>query len=178
MSSDLWIFGYGSLMWDPGFTFVERQNARAKGWRRSFCMSSIHYRGTAQSPGLVLALDESQSDHCDGVGFRVAPERAAETLAILRERELISYAYHEVRLPISLADGACVQAITYVINRDGEQYFPDPELKHQAAIIARARGTKGPNRDYLFATVDHLQTMGIDDPDLCLLADLVRAIAD
>lgn len=176
MSSDLWVFGYGSLMWDPGFAYAQRQGARASGWRRSFCMTSIHYRGTADSPGLVLALDQSQANHCDGVAFRVAPEQAAKTLQILRERELISYAYHEVTLPITLQDGSVVDAVTYVINRAGEQYFPDADLTRQAAIIAGAQGTKGPNRDYLFATVDHLQTMGIQDPDLRRLADLVRAI--
>lgn len=178
MSSDLWVFGYGSLMWDPGFAFVQRAGARASGWRRSFCMTSIHYRGTKDAPGLVLALDQSPQDHCDGVAFGVAADHADQTLATLRARELISYAYHEVTMPITLQDGAVVDAVTYVINRAGEQYFPDPDLSQQAAIIARARGTKGANRDYLFATVDHLQEMGIADPDLIELARMVRAIPD
>ncbi len=176
MSADLWVFGYGSLMWDPGFGFVQRAAARASGWRRSFCMTSIHYRGTVDSPGLVLALDQSPQDHCDGVAFRVAAEKADATLAALRARELISYAYHEVTLPVTLEGGARVDAVTYVINRAGEQYFPDPDLDRQAAIIARAEGAKGPNRDYLFATVDHLTAMGINDPELQDLARRVRAI--
>ncbi len=176
MHEELWVFGYGSLMWDPGFDFVERRPARALGWRRSFCMTSIHYRGTAEAPGLVLALDARAGDHCDGVGFRVGADKAAETLATLRARELISYAYHEVTILITLSDGAVAQAVTYVINRAGEQYFPDPDLNRQAEIIARAAGAKGPNRDYLFATVDHLAGMGIDDPDLRALAIMVQEI--
>ena len=89
MQETLWVFGYGSLIWDPGFPVAERVVARAQGWHRSFCMRSIHHRGTPDKMGLVLALDRAPA-FCDGVAFRVAPGAEAETLAALRERELIS----------------------------------------------------------------------------------------
>jgi cation transport protein ChaC len=141
-------------------------------------MSSVHYRGTVEIPGLVLALDASPADHCDGAAFRVAPELADETLATLRARELISYAYHEVTISITLADGTDVDAVTYVINREGAQYCGNLDLETQATIIARAHGTRGPNRDYLFATVDHLAEMGVDDQDLRALARMVQALPE
>ncbi len=92
MHEPLWVFGYGSLIWNPGFPVAERRLARAPGWRRSFCMRSIHHRGTEADPGLVLALDRADGAACDGVAFRVAPGAEAQTLADLRERELISSA--------------------------------------------------------------------------------------
>ena len=83
---DLWVFGYGSLIWNPGFEVEERRIARLPGWHRSFCMSSIHHRGTEEAPGLVLALDEAPGEHCDGVAFRVAAARRDATIAYLRDR--------------------------------------------------------------------------------------------
>ncbi len=101
----LWVFGYGSLIWNPGFPVAERQVARMQGWHRSFCMRSIHHRGTVENPGLVLALDRSDKGHCDGVAFRVAEGAEDDTVAALRERELISSAYLEMLLPVDLSIG-------------------------------------------------------------------------
>jgi glutathione-specific gamma-glutamylcyclotransferase len=172
----LWVFGYGSLIWDPCFAFAERQNGRVTGWRRSFCMWSVHYRGTAEAPGLVLALDEAADGVCDGVAFRVIPGHEAATLAALRERELISYAYREETVTVVLADGNAVQALTYVINRDHAQYNRDMTLEDQAQIIAQRHGVRGPNRDYLFATAEHLSDLGLADPDLDWLVTRVRGL--
>jgi cation transport protein ChaC len=96
-TDDLWVFGYGSLLWNPGFPVAETRVARLRGWHRSFCMSSIHHRGTPERPGLVLALDLAEGAHCDGLGFRVEARYAAQTIDYLRERELISSAYLETR---------------------------------------------------------------------------------
>ena len=101
MHTALWVFGYGSLIWDPGFPVAERRIATAKGWHRSFCMRSIHHRGTVDCPGLVLALDRAAAASCTGVAFRVQPGHEPATLAALRERELISSAYLELTLPVS-----------------------------------------------------------------------------
>ena len=177
MQDGLWVFGYGSLIWNPGFAFAEHRIGRLDGWRRSFCMSSIHYRGTPEQPGLVLALDRAAGEACQGVAFRVAPGAEAETLAYLRERELVSSAYLEERLPVTLDDGRAVEALTYVIDPDHCQYVGGLSLDDQARVIATAHGGNGPNCDYLFSTTAHLDTLGIADADLSWLVARVRAIS-
>lgn len=176
MADAMWVFGYGSLIWHPGFPVAERQVARLTGWHRSFCMSSIHHRGTAEAPGLVLALDAAPGATCAGVAFRVEPGAEAATLAALRERELVSSAYLERMLPVGLAGGGQVQALAYVIDPDHVQYVGGLPLERQAQIIAGATGGRGPNRDYLFATAAHLAELGIADADLEWLAARVRAL--
>lgn len=175
MAHDMWVFGYGSLIWHPGFPVAEFRIARLPGWHRSFCMRSIHHRGTPENPGLVLALDALPGAHCDGVAFRVAPGAEAQTLAELRERELISSAYLERELPVDLAHGGQVSALVYVIDPDHVQYCHLP-LEEQAQIIAHAVGGRGPNRDYLTATAQHLAQLGIGDPDLEWLVARVHAL--
>lgn len=172
----MWVFGYGSLIWHPGFPVAERQVARLTGWHRSFCMRSIHHRGTVTAPGLVLALDAAEGATCDGVAFRVEPGAEAETLAALRERELISSAYLERTLPVTLSGGGQVQALAYVIDPDHVQYCGGLALEEQAQIIAQATGGRGANRDYLFSTASHLADLGIADADLEWLAARVRAL--
>ena len=172
----LWVFGYGSLIWDPGFPVAERRIARAVGWHRSFCMRSIHHRGTPEAPGLVLALDRAAGATCAGVAFRVAPGCEAATLAALRERELVSSAYLELVLPV-LTDAGPLQALAYVIDPDHAQYCGGLPLAEQAQIIAAATGGRGANRDYLWSTAAHLAELGIADPDLEWLAKEVRRLA-
>ena len=176
MAADLWVFGYGSLLWNPGFSHVETVLATLDGYHRSFCMRSIHHRGTEADPGLVLALDAAAGALCRGMAFRVAPETHDETLAALRERELVSSAYVEARLPVSLKDGRVIEAVTYVIAPGHVQYCGGLALAEQAEIIAHAVGGRGPNRDYLFNTADHLAVLGIEDDELSGLARVVRAM--
>jgi cation transport protein ChaC len=172
----LWVFGYGSLIWNPGFPVADRQIARLDGWHRSFCMRSIHHRGSVEAPGLVLALDRQENALCDGVAFAVAPGQEDATVTALRERELVSSAYLETMLPVTLRQGGTVTALVYVIDPDHDQYCGGLPLEQQARIIARSVGRRGSNRDYLFSTADHLSALGITDPDLVWLADLVRQI--
>lgn len=172
----LWVFGYASLMWNPGFDAVERELATLHGYHRSFCMSSIHHRGTVEKPGLVLALDETESASCTGLALRVPDENVADTVAYLRERELISSAYVERLLPLRLARGEEVTALAYVVDADHEQYVAHLTLEEQARIIAHATGGRGPNTEYLWNTVSHLEELGIADADLDWLAARVRQI--
>jgi cation transport protein ChaC len=172
----MWVFGYGSLVWNPGFDTVERVIARLPGYRRSFCMRSIHHRGTPEAPGLVLALDRAPRGVCSGVALRADPDRAPEVLAYLRERELVSAAYHEARLPVVLSDGREVEAVTYVVDPDHDQYCGGLDLEEQAQIIARAHGGRGPNTEYLFNTEAHLRDLGLGDCDLDWLVRRVRVI--
>lgn len=171
----MWVFGYGSLIWHPGFPVAERRIGRAHGWHRSFCMRSIHHRGTETAPGLVLALDRAAGACCDGVAFRVTPGAEAATLAELRERELVSSAYLEQHLPVQCGDEV-LDCLTYVIDPDHVQYCGGLALEEQAQIIAGATGGRGPNRDYLWNTAAHLAELGIGDADLEWLAARVREL--
>ncbi len=173
----LWVFGYGSLMWNPGFEVTERVIARLSDYHRSFCMRSIHHRGTEADPGLVLALDAAPGTHCDGLALRVPAGEEPRVMAYLRERELISSAYLEERHPLALRDGRAVEAVAYVIDPHHVQYCGALALEEQAQIIARAVGGRGPNTEYLYNSAEHLQELGIADADLTWLAARVRALA-
>ncbi len=174
----LWVFGYGSLLWDPGFPVAETRRARLEGWHRSFCMRSVHHRGTLARPGLVLALDRAEGAACEGLALRVAEGAEAATLAGLRARELVSSAYLETRLPVRLAGGGAALALTFVIDPAHPQYCGGLPLETQARIIAAAAGGRGTNADYLWNTARHLADLGIDDADLDWLAARVKVIRD
>lgn len=171
----MWVFGYGSLIWNPGFPVAEHRIARLSGWRRSFCMRSIHHRGTQDVPGLVLALDRANDAQCDGVAFRVEPGAEAQTLADLRERELVSSAYLEMTLPVA-AGAETLDCLTYVIDPVHGQYCGGISLEDQAQIIAKAIGGRGPNAEYLLNTAAHLTDLGISDPDLAWLSARVQSL--
>lgn len=172
----LWVFGYASLLWNPGFPVAERRLARLDGWHRSFCMWSIHHRGTPEAPGLVLALDQADAAVCHGAALAVEPGAEEATIAYLRERELISSAYLERRVPIAFEDGGQAEALTYVIDPAHQQYCGDLPLEEQAQVIAKAIGGRGPNTEYLWNTADHLAEMGIADADLAWLSHRVRSL--
>jgi len=172
----LWVFGYGSLMWNPGFAWDERVPATLPGFARTFCMRSIHHRGTLEAPGLVLALDPALDASCRGLAFRVPPGEEGGTLQYLRERELISSAYVEETHRVALADGREVAALTYVVDTRHVQYCGGLDLETQARIIAEAVGGRGPNTEYLWNTVAHLRELGIEDAELVWLSERVRAL--
>ena len=171
----MWVFGYGSLLWNPGFEYQEQSVATLPGWHRSFCMRSIHHRGTTDDPGLVLALAARDGSHCQGLALSVASVDWKRTLDYLRERELISSAYLEKVLPIRLANGRYVDALTYVIDPGHVQYC-NLDVEEQAKIIARAVGGRGPNTEYLHNTASRLEKLGIKDADLDRLSARVREL--
>lgn len=173
----MWVFGYGSLLWNPGFTVAESVIATLPGYARSFCMRSIHHRGTEEKPGLVLALDEHAESACQGLALRVTDGDEDQTLEYLRERELISSAYLEKNLKIHLSDGRDVTAVVYVIDEDHVQYCGGMPLEEQAQIIAHAVGGRGPNTEYLYNTAEHLTEVGLHDPALEWLHDRVKTLA-
>ncbi|WP_299839548.1 gamma-glutamylcyclotransferase [uncultured Paracoccus sp.] len=176
MSSLHWVFGYGSLMWDPGFRVVESVTARLDGFARSFCLRSTRYRGTKEAPGLVLGLDEDPAAHCTGIALRFADQDRDEVLAYLREREMVTYAYREAILPVTLSDGRRVEALTYVMQRDHAQYAGNLSPCEQARIISGAQGLRGPNADYLFNTTRHLAQIGLSCAELDKLSEDVRRL--
>ena len=172
----MWVFGYGSLLWNPGFPVAHSELATLHGYARSFCMSSIHHRGTEEHPGLVLALDEQAEAHCKGLALAVEGGHEDRTLHELRERELISSAYVERMLDVHLDNGDVVNAVTYVIDAHHVQYCGGMPLEEQAQIIAHAIGGRGPNTEYLYNTTEHLAEIGLHDPDLEWLSQRVRSI--
>lgn len=173
-----WVFGYGSLIWDPGFAPAETARAWATGYARSFCLRSIQHRGTRTQPGLVLGLDEQGDAECSGLALRIADHDHDEVLAYLRARELVTDAYQEAILPLRLEDGRRVEALAYVMRRDHVQYAGGLALDEQARIIAQARGGRGPNAEYLFNTASHLTRIGLGDAVLDHLSDKVRKLLE
>jgi cation transport protein ChaC len=164
IDSDLWVFGYGSLMWRPGFDYVERTPGRLHGFHRSLCVYSKRYRGTPECPGLVLGLDRGGS--CPGLAFRVEREKVPETLAYLRERELTSHVYHEALRPVQLVDGQRVRALAYVVDRKHLQYAGRLPPEEVVRIVRQGCGVIGLNREYVVNTVQALAEIGMRDPRL------------
>ena len=159
---DIWIFGYGSLVWQPGFKYAQQEIGRLQNYKRSFCMWSIHYRGTPKNKGLVLALDKVQGAVCEGLLFRVRAKNVDKVLAYLRKRELISEAYLEVIIDVELVSGEIVKAYTYIVNRQHEQYAGSLTIEDQAIIINSAKGSIGPNNEYLFNVTRCLRDLNIN----------------
>jgi glutathione-specific gamma-glutamylcyclotransferase len=172
--SDFWVFGYGSLMWRPGFPFVEAVDARLFGAHRALCILSYVHRGNRDEPGLGFGVDQGGS--CRGVAFRVAPSDRDAVLAYLRERELVTNVYREVERPVRLAlsGGDEVSAVTYAVVRSHEQYAGRLPREDVLAMVRRGKGLSGENRDYVLATAEKLEHLGIHDP---LFAWLRRELA-
>jgi len=173
---DLWVFGYGSLIWRPGFDFVERREARLVGAHRALCIYSFVHRGTPEQPGLVLGLD--RGGICRGVAYRVAAARRRETLDYLREREQVTSIYLERIRQVWLKSDPGrpeapdqVGAVCYLVDRSHRQYAGRLSLEEQLRLVAHAHGQSGPNRDYVLATVAALEEMGIRDRELHRLAE-------
>ena len=167
---DFWVFGYGSLMWNPGFRFTERKPAVVHGFHRSLCMYSYMYRGTPERPGLVLALDRGGA--CNGVAFRVAGETWEGTLAYLRAREQVTMMYREIIRPARITEGSssAIRALIYVADRRHAQYAGRLDHDTQMRHILQGHGQSGSCRDYVLNTVAHLRELGIRDRPLERLA--------
>lgn len=173
---DFWVFGYGSLMWRPGFAYLRASKARLVGFQRAFCIYSTHHRGNELRPGLVLGLDRGGT--CQGVAYLVAASRRHETIGYLREREQISGVYRETEVPIQLAhdNGPEVPAIAYVVERAHPSYAHRLPFAKQVEIIRGANGLSGPNIEYLVNTAEHLRELDIRDRNLERLASAMGGL--
>ena len=176
-AGDLWVFGYGSLMWRPDFPFNTQSPARLVGTHRALCIYSILHRGTPRSPGLVLGLD--QGGECEGVAFRVEPGAENDTVAYLREREQVTDVYVETYREISLLNGSGqkVIALAFVADPTHAQYAGTLDIETQLRIVRTCRGQAGSNIDYVLNTVEHLEALGTQDPLLFALAERLRCDA-
>jgi cation transport protein ChaC len=171
---DLWVFGYGSLMWRPGFEFIEQVPARLIGEHRALCVYSFDHRGTPENPGLVLGLDRGGA--CRGVAFRVAAKQRSDTIDYLRSREQTTHVYREVMRSVWLEDEARqrVSALAYVVDRGHVQYAGRLSLTEQARYVRQGHGRSGNNRDYVLSTVKSIEAQGFRDPQLHQLAALLH----
>ena len=168
--SDFWVFGYGSLMWRPGFDHVDAVAARLPGAHRSLCIYSWFHRGTKEKPGLVLGLDHGGS--CRGVAYRVAGENRESVITYLRERELVTDVYREVWRPVILAGkrSRVVSAITFLVDRGHAQYAGKLSRRQLLAQVRTSVGKSGANAEYVINTARHLRAAGVRDETLEWLA--------
>jgi cation transport protein ChaC len=171
---DLWVFGYGSLIWRPGFEYVERVPAHTIGLHRSLCVYSFDHRGTPERPGLVLGLDFGGA--CRGIAYRVAATKRKATLDYLRAREQTTIVYREmVRMTwLPGPPERRVDALCYVVDRGHPQYAGRLTLDQKLHIVRQGHGRSGNNRDYVIETVKSLEALNIVDHDLHLLAERLK----
>ena len=173
-NDDLWVFGYASLMWDPGFHFAEARRATAEGYRRRFCLKTTLGRGTPEKPGLMAALDAG--GRCEGLAFRIAQPRVEEETRILWAREMIMPAYDPRFIALSTPQGP-IDALAFVINHEAENYLHELSLEETARCIGTGVGVFGRNIDYLENIVAHLAAFDIEDKETLELHRLARQIA-
>jgi glutathione-specific gamma-glutamylcyclotransferase len=175
-NEDLWVFAYGSLMWRPGFDFLERRNARLVGAHRALCVYSFVHRGTPARPGLVFGLD--RGGNCRGIAYRVAGSRRTKTLEYLRGREQVTLVYREAWRRVWLDDDPqqSVHALCYVVDRGHRQYAGRLSLQEQLHFARQGHGRSGACRDYVLAATKELQVLGIRDHDLQVLAAQLKGI--
>jgi len=168
--SVLWVFGYGSLMWRPGFEYVDRQPARLLGAHRALCVFSHVHRGTPEQPGLVLGLDHGGS--CRGIAFRIESKKQDATIQYLREREQVTSVYRETTRAILLLErpDENVRALCYLVDRSHVQYAGALSRERQLELVRQGHGRSGVNRDYVLATAKELDALGIRDATLEWLA--------
>ena len=167
---DLWVFSYGSLIWRPGFAFLDRVPARLTGLHRALCVYSFVHRGTPEKPGLVLGLERGGA--CRGIAYRVSAALRHDTIAYLRTREQVTSVYRETTRLVTLTDAERrrVRALVYVVDHGHVQYAGRLSLAEQLRCVRQGHGQSGPNRDYVIETVKALESLGFRDEPLHLLA--------
>jgi cation transport protein ChaC len=171
---DLWVFGYGSLIWRPGFDYLDRVPARLIGAHRALCVLSHVHRGTPEKPGLVLGLDHGGT--CRGIAYRVAAEKRKETIEYLRGREQVTMVYREAvrRVTLMSEPHRQVPALVYMVDRGHYQYAGRLDLATQLHYVRQGHGRSGNNRDYVLASVEALEALGLRDRELHLLAERLK----
>jgi cation transport protein ChaC len=176
LGSDIWVFAYGSLMWNPGFLFEEIRRGRALGYQRAFCLYDIRgARGTRDRPGLMAALDEG--DHCNGLAFRIAADIADRETEIIFRREMLAGSYIPAFVPVETDHGR-VEALTFVANHASDFIRADITHEERVRFIATGTGRLGSSREYLENLAGHFEALNIDDPHVFGLLEEVRAYAE
>ena len=173
---DFWVFGYGSLMWRPGFDVLERVPAKLIGMHRALCVYSFVHRGTPEKPGLVMGLD--RGGMCRGIAYRVVAAKREETIAYLREREQVTSVYLETMRRIALEDETRrqVRALCYAVDRGHVQYAGRLSVDESVHYVRQGHGRSGNNRDYVIETVRALEALGYRETELHLIAERLKGV--
>lgn len=176
MAQEFWVFGYGSLMWRPGFAFADRRPALLRGLHRQLCIYSHVHRGTPERPGLVMGLDRGGS--CRGIAYRVEPSDWEVTLAYLSAREQATNVYVECHRPVRLLgqNPREATALVYAVDRHHPQYTGRLSLDEQLRLIRQGCGISGVCADYVRSTAEHLRELGINDPALEALVERLSPV--
>lgn len=172
-TDEIWFFAYGSLIWKPACDFVEMRTGLVRGWHRSFCLGwNNRFRGSDANPGLMLALDRGGA--CKGVAYRIPPDQAEENLVRLLERETgwLPSPFPPRWVRVENGDRA-IKALTFCVDRNSGRYVTGLDEAQIAAVLAKAVGIRGSMAEYLHSTVNHLEQLGIHDPHLWRLQDMV-----
>jgi cation transport protein ChaC len=172
-ASDLWVFGYGSLMWNPAIHVAEMKPARLSGYARRFALRLVFGRAMPDRQGLMLCLVPGGA--CDGIAFRIAADKVDSETRILWMREMLSGSYVPTWVALEI-DGAPIRGVTFVVNEAHPRYLPEVPTEEKARRIASAEGPLGSNRDYLFRTAEALAAHGLEDPYIADMAARVRAL--
>jgi cation transport protein ChaC len=168
-AANRWVFGYGSLIWNPGFPYLRSERALLRGAHRSLSVYSHRHRGTAERPGLVFGL--SRGGSCAGVAFEVASSDWDDVFAYLQDREQDRGVYREAWRRVTLADGAGVTALAYLVNEDHPQFAGRLDIAEQVRLVAGGTGESGRNAEYVRRTAEHLLALGIRDKALLAIVD-------
>ena len=171
---DLWVFGYGSLMWSPGFRCAEKSVGLLRGYHRALCILSTRYRGTARRPGLVMGLCRGGS--CWGMAFRVPAARVLRVLAGLWRREMIRRVYEPRLVPVRIRRGLRVRALAFVADSGHPQFVRELDLHGRAQLVAQGVGQRGLCTEYIRRTLEHMYELGVTDPHLARVLETAEAI--
>ena len=172
---DLWVFGYGSLMWSPGFRCAEKQTALVRGYHRALCILSSRYRGTPEKPGLVMGLCSGGS--CWGIAFRVPASRVRRVVTLLWKREMLNKVYKPTLIPVTVAPGRRIRALAFVADTAHKQFVKELDLHGRAQLVAQGIGQRGRCVDYIRNTLEHMLTLGVNDPHLARILDLAIGLS-
>lgn len=170
---DLWVFGYGSLIWNPAFEYIDKCSALVHGWHRSFCLKLFMGRGTPEKPGLMLALEPGGA--CQGMAFRIAACRVKQELGLLWQREMFGGSYNARWVKLKLKEQT-VTGVTFVINPSHPRYIKGLSAEQAALMILQARGELGSNLEYFEKTLACLNQLGVKDNTLAQIASFLPSV--
>ena len=168
-AGDLWVFGYGSLMWSPGFRHAEQRAGLVRGYHRALCILSNRYRGTPEKPGLVMGLCRGGS--CWGMAFRVPAARVRRVLRALWKREMLNKVYVPTLVPVTVGPRRRIRALAFVADTSHRQFVRELNLHGRARLVAQGIGQRGRCVDYIRNTLEHMLELGVNDPHLARVLD-------
>ena len=172
---DLWVFGYGSLMWAPGFRPAEQKTGLVRGYHRAMCILSSRYRGTPEKPGLVMGLCRGGS--CWGIAFRVPAARVRRVLGALWKREMLNKVYLPTLVQVTVGPTRRIRALAFVADTAHRQFVRELDLHGRARLVAQGIGQRGRCVDYIRNTLEHMLALGVNDPHLARILGAAMGLA-